>query len=66
MFQVASEGGENVEQVTVESGAQVDLHEVKVVTPKHKRVASLVTDCQSIQDRRIVLKVHRSLSLSIL
>ncbi|KAK8381851.1 hypothetical protein O3P69_015099 [Scylla paramamosain] len=58
-FKVASEGGENVEQVTVESGAQVDLHEVKVVTPKHKRVASLVTDCQSIQDRRIVLKIPR-------
>lgn len=58
-FKVAGEGGEDVEQVTVESGAQVDLHEVKVVTPKHKRVASLVTDCQSIQDRRIVLKIPR-------
>ncbi|XP_050687793.1 intermembrane lipid transfer protein Vps13-like isoform X2 [Eriocheir sinensis] len=56
-FKVATQGGEGVEQVTVESGAQVDLEEVKVLTPKHRRVASLVTDCQSIQDRRLVLKI---------
>ncbi|KAG7176031.1 Vacuolar protein sorting-associated protein 13C-like [Homarus americanus] len=56
-FRVASDGGEKVEQVTVESGAQVDLFEMKPLTPKHKRVMSLVAECQTIQDRNILLKI---------
>lgn len=56
-FQVAAEGGENVQQVTVESGAEVDLFEIKPLTPKHKRVASLVAECQTIQDRNILVKI---------
>nr|XP_045626468.1 vacuolar protein sorting-associated protein 13C-like isoform X1 [Procambarus clarkii] len=56
-FQVAAAGGDEVEQVTVESGAEVDLFDVKPLTPKHKRVASLVAECQTIQDRNILIKI---------
>lgn len=57
MFQVAAEGGENVEEVMVESGAAVDLFEIAPQTPKHKRVASLVADYQGVQDRNIMFRV---------
>lgn len=56
-FQVAAEGGENVEEVMVESGAEVDLFEIAPQTPKHKRVASLVADYQAVQDRSITFRI---------
>lgn len=57
LYQVAAEGGENVEEVMVESGAEVDLFEIAPQTPKHKRVASLVADYQAVQDRNITFRV---------
>ncbi|KAK3890033.1 hypothetical protein Pcinc_005997 [Petrolisthes cinctipes] len=56
-FQVAGEGGEEVEDVTVEPDAEVELFEVRVAPTKHRRVASLVAVCQTVHDRNIELKI---------
>lgn len=53
-FQVATEGGENVDEVTVESGAEV---EVKQVIQKHTRASSLVSDCVADKDRTIKITI---------
>lgn len=54
---MAGEGGEEVEDVTVEPDAEVELFEVRVAPTKHRRVASLVAVCQTVHDRNIELKV---------
>ncbi|XP_076066395.1 vacuolar protein sorting 13C isoform X3 [Oratosquilla oratoria] len=57
-FQITSRNGpEEVEEIVVESGAEADLTEMKVVVPTHQRVASLVSQYQTAQERTITLQI---------